>query len=367
MTIRVAAAFPDGTALPNGYAIPFIALDAALLESAVGVLEIEIPTEYVPEGLGRDYQLRIYRTLYGSYEQLEGDAVWLIRGRELTATSDGLETTTFVAQHINSIVDRRVIAYGAGTTQSRKEAPFDDIIKELVRENFITATNADRNVTILSVDADVSAAPNGLVQVSYQPLGQTIRDICQASRDAGTYLGYEIRESGLGFRFLTFIGQRGVDRRFGTGSALLFGREFRNVSSITVNENWEDAATVAYAAAPGEGRLRPVVTAQIAADELGSPFGRIELLVSGSGRSTAELAYDASSTISQARGSVSMEAETVDSSECIYGRDYFWGDRATVVESGVYYDVIVDPVRISATLSGGAYDVSVQSKLTYKG
>lgn len=364
--IRVAAQFPDGTDMPNGYSLLYTSVEAALVESGVGALTIEIPTDYVPEGLGRDYRLLLFRTPFGGFEYLEGDAVWLIRQRSFSATPDGLETTVFTAVHANSLVDRRVIAYGSGTTQARKSGPLDNIIKALVRENFISATDTARNVSGLTVEIDTSLAPSGVVQVSYQMLGQTIRDICETSRNAGTYLGFDIRASGAELLFRTFTGQRGVDRSLSSGNALIFGRQFRNVSSIEIEEDWEDSATIVYAVGPGEGALRPAITAQIEADELGSPFGRIEALASGSGRTSVELAHDAASAIMQLGYTLSVDASAVDSDTCIYGRDYAWGDRVVVVEGDLSFEVMVDPVKISASVSGNDYDENIEAKLTYR-
>jgi hypothetical protein len=365
--IRVAAAFPDGTDMPEGFSVPYTSVDAALVESGVGALTLEVPTEVVPQGLGRDYQLRLYRTAYGGFERLEGEAVWLIRRREFSARDDGLETSIFTALHANSLVDRRIVAYGTGSTQSRQSGALDNIVKQLVRDNFIGATDTDRNVSGLTVEANTALAPSATVQVAYQPLGQVIRDLCEASREAGTYLGFDVRASGASLLFRTFVGQRGVDRGFSSGNILLFGRQFGNVSSITIEEDWEEAATIAYAVGPGEGPLRPAITARVAADELGSPFGRIEALATGSGRTSVELAHDAAAAIMQLGYRLSVDAVAVDSDACIYGRDYSWGDRVVVVEDNVHYEVMVDPVRITASVSGDSYDEKIEAKLSYRG
>lgn len=364
MTLRLTSMYPDGTQMLDGLDIPFTSLNVVLVESGIGVLEIEIPTDYCPRGLSKDYRFHVYRSPYGGPEYLEGNAVFLVRSKETTEESNGNRTTSIKAYHANNLLKRRIIAAGSGTSGATKTGKSDDILKQFVTENFVSASDTTRNSSLISVEANTSLGATISVDLEWQELFDAFIEICNVSKAGGIYQGFEVSPNGKGFLFRTFIGQRGVDRRFSSGNWLPLGAQYRNVVSLRILEDWTNAATVSYELGPGEGSLRQVIALQRSADELGSSFGRIEVAASGSARDVSELGSAALASLEEARYRVEVDATLLDTPTCIYGRDYNWGDRVTLETSIGLFDCIVDPVRITAQPSASE---SIEAKLSFRG
>lgn len=338
--------------------------DYVLSEMHVGALMLRIPARLYPiEYFVRDNRLTLFRGVAGRQLSLEGDATWLIRHRRYLRDQQVYEIT---ALHANHLLARRIVAYAAGSSEASKTGAADNLMKATVRENLTAATDTARNLSssLFAVQADLSAAPSISLSFSRDNVLAVLQRIAQASATAGTVCGFEVRTIGTVLTFVTYTGQRGIDRRASSSQPLLFGPQYRNLAETTIDEDWSSEATYIYAAGQGQGSQRSEATASSSTVIALSPFGRIEQLRDG--RTTADATQlqdeaDAALYASQAR--IAVEGAILDAPQATYGIHYGWGDRVTVLVDSYQVDAIIDPVHITLDQRGERRDIRVRSVL----
>jgi hypothetical protein len=189
---------------------------------------------------------------------------------------------------------------------------------------------------------------------AWRNLLEVCAEIAEASATAGTYLTFEViapTESTLELR--TYVDQRGVDRRSGTGQEVIFALERGNVENVTVDEDHTDEVTFAAAGGQGEGSARNVQTALDTTRMAESPFGRIETwLDMANVDTTAALQDDADYGVSQGRSVITMTADLVETPATTRGLHFDLGDLVTVERRGRQYDCRIDLVTVE--VAGGA-------------
>ena len=109
----------------------FLSLDYALSVGGIGVLQLTMPASFDDRLFRLDGRVGVWRSIHGRPPTLDGESMFLIRTWQYTR-----ETTTMTAYHAKSLLQRRILAYYAGTTYTTKNAtPAGNLIKALVREN----------------------------------------------------------------------------------------------------------------------------------------------------------------------------------------------------------------------------------------
>lgn len=360
-TYQFSLATPFGVTLVP--ALIYERAEYVLSEMQVGALTMRIPSRLYPlDYFARDYRLTIGRGVAGRQPALEGDATWLIRRRRYLRDQRIYEVT---ALHANHLLARRIVAYAAGSSQATKTGTADNLMKAVVRENLTAATDAARNLSssLFAVQADTSAAASVSMSFSRDNVLATLQQLAQASATAGTYCGFEVRTVAGVLTFVTYTGQRGVDRRAGSSSALIIGPDYRNLAETVIDEDWSAESTYIYAAGQGQGSARLEAMASSSAVIARSPFGRIEALKDG--RNTADstqLQDDADAALYAARARASLEGAILDAPQSTYGIHYGWGDRVTAQVDSYQVDALIDPVHITVDQSGGEVrDIRIRS------
>lgn len=334
---------PTGTQLPS--AVP-IEGNYVLTERGVGTLHLVLPPSYPVDYLQKDGLIRVNRDIGAGY-YLDGDATWLIRHRRQSLS--GRERLTEVwAEHVNTLLARRVVAYAAGSAETSKTDYADDMIKAVVRENFTAPTDTARTMSGLSVEGDLSQAPSISRSFSRRNVLATLQDICDDAASQGTYLAFEVRTIGTSLTLVTYINQRGVDRRYGTGNYLKVSPSSGAIVESSLDEDWTDEVTYVYALGEGLQSARATGSAQNTVAEGSGPYGRIEDTYQMNSASNSAILDDAAAgQLYARRGIVRYEATGQDTKNFMYGRDYRWGDLLTISDFGAQFDVRVDPVAIS--------------------
>lgn len=336
-----------GTRLTSPGGVQPLEGEYTLTERGVGVLRLVLPPTVPLAFLQKDGRIQLLRGLDGAAPALEGDATWLIRRRRQQFVNRE-NTTTIWALHVNDLLARRIVAYAAGTSQASKSDLADDMIKDIVRENFVSPTDTARTMTGLTVQADLGAGPTIAKAFARRNVLSLLQDICDSAAAAGTYLGFEVRTDGSGFVLRTYTQQRGVDRRVGSGNYLEVSPSTGAIASSSLDEDWTEEQTYMYSLGQGEGEQRAIGTAENTTAAGASPFGRIEGSYQANQATTqAQLDAAAEGALYAARGRIVYEARGQESPRFRYGRDYKWGDLLTVTDFGRQFDVRVDPVRVS--------------------
>lgn len=344
--------------------LAFARLSYMLAERQAGPLELTLPSDQrLPLSLfAKDSVLLITRDV-GAGPALV--APWLVRRRRLARDSSGQLRLTIAARHINDLLARRIVVAAAGSAAADKTAFADDLIKAVVREQLVAPTDAARAMAALSVQADLGAAPSVSKAFAYQNVLSVLQNVCQMSAEAGTYLGFEVQSVAFGsYQLVTYVGQRGVDRRITSGRYLPIGPD-AGIGAYAVEDDWTAEATAIYAGGQGQAELRDLASAANATASAASPVGRAErfrqatMVAFGN---TAGLTDEAEAALYADQARVRFDGLAQDAPGAIYGRDYGWGDLLTVTAEGRTFDCRVDPVRVIEDDQGETRDIRLTSE-----
>lgn len=252
-------------------------LELARRVNEVGALELGLPLHYRRDDFPRDTRLLVRRSVDGGPLRLVGETAWLVTGMTRAQAGAGM-TNTLRAQDALSLVERRIVAYAAGSARASKSGPLDDLIKAVAREAWGSSATAARQWAQLGIEADRGAAPSRERSFSWDNLLSAFQGFAETSYALGTYLAFDVvATEGDALELRTYTGQRGQDRRWPSGSSpLLISAETGTLASASIEEDASEEATFVYAAGQGEGAARVVATASNSARAALSPFGRIE-------------------------------------------------------------------------------------------
>ncbi len=326
---------------------------------AVGVLETTLPNSFNTQYLIEDGRIGVWRSINGAPPYLDNGAIYQIRYLDYGPTS------IFVrAYHTTNLLDRRIIAYAAGSTYTTKAATFaDDQIKAFVNQNMLAGiVGADRDG--VETYADVSAyltkqANLGLgASIAKSAARRNLLDVCTdlatASTTAGTYLTFEIyapTESTLELR--TYTTQRGIDRRVGTASPVVLSEARGNLIDAHLVIDYTEAANFIVAGGQGEEADRLIGTAFDATRASGSPFGRIERFRDATNvASQAAVDDEADSQLRSSRPLILFTGELVETPALTRGIDFDLGDIVTAEKNNLQFDVRLDLIRETINGSG---------------
>jgi len=328
----------------------------------IGVLELELPRSFNTSLLMRDGRIGPWRSINGRAPYHDNGAIYLIETLRYRSTS------TFVrASHATGLLDRRIIAYAAGSSYSQKSATAaDNQIKAFWSENAgASIVSADRDgvetqsdiSAFVATQANLGLGASVAKAAARRRLLAVAQELAAASTTAGTYLTFEIiapTESTLELR--TYATQRGVDRRFSAGNGVLFSAQRGNLENAILTLDATNEVTFVESLGVsdvfGLSLYRYSGWALDTARTGESPFGRIETIYdAGDAPNDASLTNAAASEVRNLRPVITAIGDLTDTDQCIRGIDYNFGDLITVELQGTQYDMRLD--QLDVTLTGG--------------
>lgn len=336
----------------------------------VGVLELELPRSFNTALLRRDGRIGAWRAINGRAPYLDGGAIYLIETLRFKATS------TFVrAYHATGLLDRRIIAYAAGSSYAQKAAaPADNLIKTFWTENAgASISSADRDgvetqadiSAYVTVQANLSAGASVAKAAARRKLLAVAQELCEASTTAGTYLTFEIiapTESTLELR--TYTTQRGVDRRASTASPVILREQAGVLENAALEIDWHEETTFAIAGGQGEGTARLIATALDTGRMGASPFGRIETFADMSNVADAtSLQDDADAAVRYGRPVITFTGDLIETPALTRGIQFDLGDMVTAEDPQTrqQYDVRLDMIHESMNEQGRTTKIALRS------
>lgn len=274
--------------------------------------------------------------------------------------ANGLDLTAWAGPDGVHLLKRRVVAYAAESAQAQMTDQADDMMKEIVRDNLTTdCVDTDRNWTAngLTVAGNVALGPSLTLGFARRNVLDVLRDLADASRQAGTYLYFDmvptVGSGGtIGFDFRTYTGQPGKDR---TGAdQLVFGKEWGNLNGASLEYNFSDEITVCYAGGQGTGADRTVEEVEDTTRSGASPWGRIEGFTNASGLSSSSDAYVAAgqAALMAGRPKLRFTGTLVETDNCRFGVHWNWGDKVIVSYRKRQYSAVITAVDISISKDG---------------
>jgi len=289
-----------------------------------------------------DGQIEVYR----SYPEFGVDWYLEFEGLHRTFTRQTFENGnryfTSFSRGYNDLLNRRLVAYYAGSDQASKSGIGESVMKEYVDENCGPGATApprlsDGVIAGFTVEADSAAGDTWEGSKAYINILSVLQDI---ANKAG--IDFKVRGNGAAqFIFRTYDGQLGDDRSVagldsvtglnGAGNApVIFTLNRGNMGDPTYSLKRMNEGNFCFVLGEGVEGERDVVDRSDPVAISDSPWNRIEFSRDARNRSTTtgyEDAGDAALVEFQAEETFSFKPIQVEST--LYGRDYFFGDIIT--------------------------------------
>lgn len=364
--IRVADAFGvERLVIPDHGPGAFAALDLAYAVNSIGALTLTLDaTRYDKRMFVRDTRLIVERSIDGAPPYAEGERAWLVR-RPKRTISQQVRQLVITAVDGPHLLKRRIVAYNAGTANTSKTGAADNVMKAIVRENFVSATDTARNLasTLFAVQADLGLGASVSKAFTRRTVLTVLQELAEASTTAGTYLAFDVVWTGSLFEFRTYAGQRGVDHSSDSGQPVLIGPDFGNLADVEDADDAMDEVTVVYAGGQGEGADRAVATASDSVRIGASPFNRIEdFRQANNTDDTTQLQDEADSALRAGRPRRIVSGTFIDTPGVTYGRHIHFGDIVPASIEGDTVNCRIDAVHLAVEGGRETVDLRLRSE-----
>lgn len=331
---------------------------------SIGTLEVTLPLSFNPALLLEDGRIGVWRAINGRTPYLDNGAIYQIRYLDF-----GPQSIFVRAFHATNLLDRRIIAYAAGSSYTTKAAaPADDLIKTFVNENMLAGiVGADRDgvetyadvSAYLTKQANLSLGASVAKSAARRRLLDVCTDLAQSSATAGVYVTFEVFASSDGstLELRTYANQRGIDRRVGNTAgqiAVVLSSRRGNLTDAHLVIDSTEAASFIVAGGQGEEDLRLIGTAFDTARAAASPFGRIERFRDATNvASQAAVDDEADAQLRAARPRYTFTGELVETEALTRGINFDLGDIVTAEHhTGQQFDARIDMIHETIGPSG---------------
>ena len=335
-----------------------LSASAVKVANGVGACAVSVPAIY-DSYIKLDNIIEVWRKPAGGTLKLFN--AYRLRAWEF-ADENNRDVTILSGPDQMDLLQSRVVAYAAGSSQASMTTYADDICKTIVSQNCATAaTDADRDlsaygITVSPLATTNSEAPSITMSFSYRNVYDVLKDVAEASRENGTPLYFELAPSytstTIGWEFRTYTSQPGRDR---TGiDQVTFGREFGNLTRANLLFDYRDEKTVIYAGGQGLGSLRAIEEVEDTTRSGATIWNRREAFynVASQASSTAAYAAAGQAELESKRPKMKLTGEIIDSEQARFGVDWDWGDRVMITHRGYQYEVIITSVQIAINGQG---------------
>lgn len=325
----------------------YLKYDRAL--NNVGSLELGLDGSYANPGFIKvDGRIVVWRD-----GKIDTETTWLIRRIIKTREANGTLAISIAAFSGNEILNRRVVAYDAGTSYANKTSQrADDMMKEIVAENFgSSASTSVRNISAyFSVESDTSLGPTMSKTFGWNNVMDVLQDISLTSISTGSAVYFDVVSPTYNaFEFRTYRAQRGIDHRSPGGTnPVILSPERGNLTSVVRSFDYSSEVSYVYAGGQGFNQFRYIATAS-SSDRINvSPFGRREIFLNATGEGVGTAVDNAAlAALRENRPQRIFHGEIVNipgSTE--YGIHWGFGDLVTVEFEGETIDCSVDVIQI---------------------
>ena len=330
----------------------------------VVTLEPDFPREF----LRIDNIMEFWRQPSGAAETFLGAG--LLRYFEWSTDDQDRTTLRLGGPDPIELLKRRIIQNFAETAYSQKNGYADDLMKEIVDEQFVSTANRLGDIYY----SRSSAIPSSRFQIAPDTSGgyatagfqgawrdclSVIQELAEASWNQGTriYFDFDYPAPGL-FLFQTWADLRGVDRTVGTEIApIIFSQEQGNLSNPLLRFDYTEEVNFVYGGGQGQGTAREVDPENDEPRSQLSAFNRREAFQDARECPAGEtptycIATRAFNTMQGGRPLVLFEGDLIDTPKTRFGVDWFYGDKVTVQYKGYELDGRVDHFQLSTNEDG---------------
>lgn len=232
------------------------------------------------------------------------------------------------------LLTARIIGAAAGSAQSTKNGPADDVMKEYVREQLGSLASGERNWSdVFGVQADFGLGPSVRKGASRRALLTVLQELSAQAAAKGTRIFFDVvNPTPTTFEFATFLNQRGVDRTT-SSNPTVFSDSNDTLINPVLDEDATDEATNVYAGGLGIEAARMIGTAEDWLRAHESPFARREKFINLSSQAPTQNMLDdgADEQLRIARPRIQFTAEIQSSDTNQYDANWSFGDRIYAV------------------------------------
>lgn len=262
----------------------------------------------------------------------------------------------------NIIPEKTIVDYPEGDPKSEVQDMADDLMKDVMTNNRVSATDTTRNTTLLSVQAKVGAAYTVRKAFSMNNAMNTFQTLAQESLDNNIYLAFDCvcktpptTGTPPTFEFRTYTGQRGADHRNPSGAQgpVLIGPDFGNLDNGALSYNGLESASRGIVGGRGNGASRIFKRSNNAAMQALSPLGLWEAYRDQTdvreASADAILQGRADALVNSMRPKRSMSGKLVQNDGVLFGVKTGFGDFLTPQVDGHSMDAHMDSIYLKAT------------------
>lgn len=336
---------------PGGHFIseyPIISIRVALALNSPGaatiIIEGDIPPHVFPDGT----QIEVWRNIDG-YEHLLGETRFILL--EAVYIWEGTPRWELSCEGATAILGRRIVGYKRETTYSDKiaanvnTAPADDLMKAFIRENHGSlATDTTRDLSpYLSIEGDKSEGVTVEIQAAFRNVLTVVKELADNSANQGTPIYFTVRAIGDNLVFQTSANYLGTDLT----EKVFFSTDMGNIENARLRYKYNDETNMVYVGGDQQGALRLIV--EVVGDRsTASLFARREAFLDARDLDDVPVLTSMGRSMIQERAPrVEVEAETIDNSVVVFGRDYNFGDKVKAKVGDIVVDCLVSPIDIT--------------------
>lgn len=289
-----------------------------------------------------DYQLEVWRRNQAAgidwYLDFEGFHRTITHQR----TQQGKAISTGYGVGYADLLRRRILAGYAGTAYTEKSDPAETVAKEFVDEQCVSAPNA-RPIVGLTVEADGGNGATVELGRAWKNLLEVLQEITLMAAQKADPGDWAVVGTGAAtFEFRWYDGQLGDDRTVGNiagNPPIIFSILLGNMALPVYALARTDEANAIYVGGQGEGVARALEIRIDAAGIADSPWNRREMFADARNETTAAALRDKGDRLlEENQAEESFSFDVIQTTACIYGRDYFLGDLVTAVYGTIQRD-----------------------------
>lgn len=366
---------PDGS--PFDILTDIISLDAVVAFNTVGSLSLTLPDMMDVRRFRRDMQLKVFHETPGYAPIQFGNTTFLLN--KVTRRND---TIILSAPDINSVLANAIVAYTSETpyadkTQEESDISgiyiyfaIDDLMRAFVRENLsVEALDIERNNSFLSVENDRSLAPDGQKAASFANLMSTLQDLARQSEEKGTSLYFTLYPNGEdSYIFRVWSNQPNVDRSSTSAVPMVLLEENGDLQDVEEVYDWSEEGNVVYGLGGGSGSQRVNTFRTNDVSLRGGPFSRREFthdMPDVDNLDVGNLDWvegELGAALIGKRPRVRISAKLNDGGTYVFGQDFSFGDKISIVTGFNFYrqfDVYISASRLNYQDGKASYQVSL--------
>lgn len=343
-----------------------ISFSAVRVVNGIGSFRLELPEDFDQSLLYLDGMVEVWRSPYIS-GSLRPEFVGFMRKPQFVQDSDGVRSIVLTGPDQVELLNRRIVAYDAGTAYAKKTDYIDDMMKAIVSENLGSlSTDTDRDLSGLNftVQADASLGPSDTRSFAKDFVIDICRKLATLSAEKGTSIYFDVvpvfvSASRIGFEFRTYKNQRGAVHTYDNDNPLLF--ESGIMSEADYEEDYSEEENYIYAAGGGSGTDRLVVEVSDIARIGASPWNRREGFADArnAGQDTDDVTAVGNEKLRSGQPKSRFTGILKDTPQSRYGIDWDFGDKISFTFFGKQFNAQVSAVRFEINREG---DQSIETK-----